>query len=580
MVKKILVVLALLGCLASLLFGKLYFTQHIDYYTEQLNRKLAQKYGSQYRVTAAFFSAKQEIPSVSSYDKNRILWLGDKIKAAVLPRALKYGTILVSHKYIKDVLINFGIQSEVFPLFATDLPESEKQSEKFFALVGNPPFLEEILQKQGVPYKKFKISQLDELRRNMGNISAISVYPPQLPHINVIHPILVDAALYGTPITGMVATGNNLTLFSDNVYYYRNENEAADFVHKLQRGEYLSKARENYQFAKEYLTLEKAIERLEDIMNNKKRYEDAVQIDIGTPAGDYNSGDYWLGKDLALAFQKRNHKTREVYIDSVFKPATAVNIVMRGNLTNAAYNRNGRLNILYLAWSNLKVNGNETTMPIEKYVDMVITKSKGYDLLAVSSQKVVSALRDKGIDAFYIPEFTNSEKFYYEAGHAPSSEVLFVGNFHFQRQGPLALLRRNMPLTIYGKGWPEGVAVAGQYIDNNILRRYYSSAKIVLNDTKQNMRDFGFVPTRLYDATASGAFIISDYIPEIEALYGDCVPMWKTEDELVHLVNYYLQNDEERKQKSACAQKITLENFTADAIVRQFDELIQSYRQN
>ena len=100
------------------------------------------------------------------------------------------------------------------------------------------------------------------------------------------------------------------------------------------------------------------------------------------------------------------------------------------------------------------------------------------------------------------------------------------------------------------------------------LRKYYSSAKIVLSDAMPLMKKLGFVSNRIYDVSATGAFIISDYIKEIEDVYGDAIPMWKTKEELVFLLNYYLdpKNDEERKAKARKAQKITLERFTADKV--------------
>ena len=53
-----------------------------------------------------------------------------------------------------------------------------------------------------------------------------------------------------------------------------------------------------------------------------------------------------------------------------------------------------------------------------------------------------------------------------------------------------------MPVTIYGKWWPKGWATA-EYVDNRILRQYYSSAKIVLSDQNAYMKDFGVIVNRI-----------------------------------------------------------------------------------
>jgi uroporphyrinogen-III synthase len=71
---------------------------------------------------------------------------------------------------------------------------------------------------------------------------------------------------------------------------------------------------------------------------------------------------------------------------------------------------------------------------------MVETRAKGYDLLIVSSKKIAQELQKRGVQAIYIPEFTNSEKFYFEPREELVQDIIFVGNFHFFREGPIYTL--------------------------------------------------------------------------------------------------------------------------------------------
>ena len=75
-------------------------------------------------------------------------------------------------------------------------------------------------------------------------------------------------------------------------------------------------------------------------------------------------------------------------------------------------------------------------------------------------------------------------------------------------------------VAVYGGGWtPELLdphRLRGEWIPNDQLRRYYSSAAIVLCDHYDDMRDEGFISNRAYDALACGAFVISDPVPAIE----------------------------------------------------------------
>ena len=271
-------------------------------------------------------------------------------------------------------------------------------------------------------------------------------------------------------------------------------------------------------------------------------------------------GDYWLARDLAQVIAASDYNVR-VYSENADMKAfrnAQYNIVVRGNLFLIDFDAIGKKNILWLAWSNLKLNNIERTMPIDEYATMITDSIKKYDMLVIGSEKLYHILKDKiQIPLYFVPQFTNTEKFYPDYDEKLASEILFVGNYHFNRKAALMVRENNYPIKIYGDGWPQGVAVA-EYIDNRNLRKYYSSAKIVLNDTKENMKDFGFISNRIFDATACKAFVISDYMPEIEKLYGDSVPMYKNKAELLNLLDYYLKHPEERHQKAERAYEITL----------------------
>ena len=90
------------------------------------------------------------------------------------------------------------------------------------------------------------------------------------------------------------------------------------------------------------------------------------------------------------------------------------------------------------------------------------------------------------------------------------------------------------------------------------------------------MKDYGVISNRIYDASASGSLVISDYMKEIEDIYGDSVPMWKSKEELIELVKYYLdpKNENERKEKANRAREITLKNFTNQVVAQKFRKVI------
>ena len=91
------------------------------------------------------------------------------------------------------------------------------------------------------------------------------------------------------------------------------------------------------------------------------------------------------------------------------------------------------------------------------------------------------------------------------------------------------------------------------------------------------MIEAGFISNRIFDASACGAFIISDYIKEIEEIYGDSIAMYKNEEEFVELVKYYLNNKDEREEKAKKAQEITIKRFGGQKVLGDMMKIIEDY---
>ena len=115
---------------------------------------------------------------------------------------------------------------------------------------------------------------------------------------------------------------------------------------------------------------------------------------------------------------------------------------------------------------------------------------------------------------------TDPERFHPATG-GPAHELLMVANTRGVRRSIIEDLTPTVhDLAIYGKGWTpdfvDPVHVRDERIPNRDLHRYYSAAGIVLNDHWPDMRSAGFLSNRLYDALASGAFVVSDAARGIE----------------------------------------------------------------
>ena len=51
------------------------------------------------------------------------------------------------------------------------------------------------------------------------------------------------------------------------------------------------------------------------------------------------------------------------------------------------------------------------------------------------------------------------------------------------------------------------------------------------------MKDYNFINNRIFDALACGLPIISDYVSELEELFGDVILIYKNKKEFIECVN-------------------------------------------
>lgn len=310
-----------------------------------------------------------------------------------------------------------------------------------------------------------------------------------------------------------------------------------------------------------------------------------VVVKSTTNRAEKNIGDYWIAEDLALGFMGMHLDTDIDYRGEYHKlreREPKLNVFMRGYTKFMKPWPKG-INLLYcyypMAYENNTAQISKEALnmrPAMPELSSLDNEWQNYDIITVASSSYAKKLNEVGIKAFYIPQFTNIEKFYPAPQDDLKTDILFVGSNWHDRISLRYAIESGFDVDVYGYNW-QGIVpdemYRAPYIDNDRLNQYYSSAKIVLNDHRPDMKQFGFINNRIYDATAAGTLVISDYMPEIEEVYGDSVPMFKTKEELAKLLSYYLAHEEERVQKAQQAREITLKYFTNNVVAQKIWDL-------
>jgi spore maturation protein CgeB len=116
-----------------------------------------------------------------------------------------------------------------------------------------------------------------------------------------------------------------------------------------------------------------------------------------------------------------------------------------------------------------------------------------------------------------------------------------------------------------------------KYVPNAELPKVYSSVGVLLNDHWEAMREWGFVSNRLFDALACGTPVISDDLPEIDALFAGAVLTYHDVDELRELVAATLADRPAARARAARGREIVVGQHTFDHRAR---ELVAALRRH
>ncbi len=170
-----------------------------------------------------------------------------------------------------------------------------------------------------------------------------------------------------------------------------------------------------------------------------------------------------------------------------------------------------------------------------------------YDRVFVASHSYAEELQKQvKVPVQTLLQCTDPNLFYPdEEGYEEVGKILFVGNSRkVYRRIVKDAVESGLKVDIYGTNWddllPSGY-LKGEYIPNEILRRYYSKCGVLLNDHWDTMLEKGFISNRLFDAAACGATIVSDKIAGLEKVFGNKISTYNSQGDLPKVIENCLQ---------------------------------------
>jgi spore maturation protein CgeB len=195
-----------------------------------------------------------------------------------------------------------------------------------------------------------------------------------------------------------------------------------------------------------------------------------------------------------------------------------------------------------------------------------------YDLYLCSSTKSAEWLRKTHHKpAWVFPLATNPDRFTQgRPKQSLQSDYCFTGSHWapFKREIETAVQPEKLErseFAVFGRGW-EGNANLGAY--SRGFRPYdempdvYASTRIVIDDANHVTKEWGSVNSRVFDALAAGALVLTNGKLGAAEFFDRQLPSYGSPEELQSLLRHYLHNEEERQRLVAKLRERVLSRHT------------------
>ena len=215
------------------------------------------------------------------------------------------------------------------------------------------------------------------------------------------------------------------------------------------------------------------------------------------------------------------------------------------------------------------------------------TYLKGFDIIVTAVPHFVDFFRSQGITTYYQSlAFTPSilDRIPVSEKKIPASFIGGFSNLHQERINFVEGVVTKLEVDIFGYGDDQ------LPLESPIHKRHkgpvwglemfkvLNQSNITLNKHIDMARNSA-ANMRLYEATGCGALLITDYKDNLNQLFriGEEVVAYRSAEECVALVKYYLKYPEEAKEIADAGQKRTLEEHTYDKRMAYTAEILERH---
>ena len=280
-------------------------------------------------------------------------------------------------------------------------------------------------------------------------------------------------------------------------------------------------------------------------------------------------GDYHFGRSLAKYLERLGEEVQTDYHPE-WDPPVEVDVVLTIRGKYPYEPKPGPINILW------NISHPEDVAPAEY---------NKYDLIFVASRAHTERVRSQVIPPVAaMLQCTDTEECYPPDPTADRNRrgFVFVGNSRdVERPGVLWAIADGVPLQIWGNMWNKFVEkhyIMEKNLPGEERGALYRTARMTLNDHWPDMKEFGFVNDRCFDALACGLPLVSDYHEELHQLFPNEVLYYTNRDELRDSFREILLNYPDIKRRVDGLKQSILDEFSFQARAKTFLEAVRQFR--
>ena len=209
-----------------------------------------------------------------------------------------------------------------------------------------------------------------------------------------------------------------------------------------------------------------------------------------------------------------------------------------------------------------------------------------YDIVLCSSTLACDFVsEDTGKESFLFPLATDTSMF---NGDAPVvddfvCDYCFTGSYWNADREIVDCLNPDVvdySFNLYGANWEKVSSLkefARGFVSYGDLPSVYASCRVVLDDANHVTKGFGSVNSRVYDAISSGRLVFTNGSLGNDEIFNGQLPEYQSQDQLIKLLGYYIENEDAYDKKVKELQDIVLNNHTYAHRANRLKDILLEY---